>query len=61
MRSKIEILDLSNEFVVTTFSYEKFLTLDNSKDIEGYTLRYREDPILLDPRNKNLGARLIIN
>jgi hypothetical protein len=24
-------------------------------------LRYREDPILLDPRNKSLGARLIIN
>ena len=61
LRSKIEILDLSNEFVVTAFSYEKFLTLDNSKDNEGFTLRYREDPILLDPRNKSLGARLIIN
>ena len=24
-------------------------------------LEYREDPILLDPRNKDLGARLIIN
>ena len=61
LRSKIEILDLSNEFVVTAFSYEKFLTLDNAKDNEGFTLRYREDPILLDPRNKSLGARLIIN
>ena len=61
LRSKIEILDLSNEFVVTAFSHEKFLTLDNSKDNEGFTLRYREDPILLDPRNKSLGARLIIN
>mgnify|MGYP003953922955 CR=1 FL=1 len=61
LRSKIEILDLSNEFVVTAFSYEKFLTLDNAKDMRGYTLKYREDPIILDPRNKNLGARLIIN
>jgi folate-binding protein YgfZ len=61
LRSKIEILDLSNEFIVTAFSHEKFLTLDNAKDKEGYTLRYREDPILLDPRHKNLGARLIIN
>ena len=61
LRSKIEILDLSNEFVVTAFSYEKFLTLDNAKDYEGFTLKYREDPILLDPRNKSLGARLIIN
>ena len=61
LRSKIEILDLSNEFVVTAFSYEKFLTLDNAKDNEGFTLKYREDPIFLDPRNKQLGARLIIN
>jgi folate-binding protein YgfZ len=61
LRSKIEILDLSNEFVVTAFSYEKFLTLEKAKDNEGFTLRYREDPILLDPRNKSLGARLIIN
>ena len=27
----------------------------------GFTIKYREDPIILDPRNKNLGARLIIN
>ena len=27
----------------------------------GFTFKYREDPIILDPRNKSLGARLIIN
>ena len=26
-----------------------------------FHFKYREDPILLDPRNKFLGARLIIN
>jgi len=61
LRSQIEILNLSNEFVVTAFSHEKFLTFDNSKDQPGFTLKYREDPIFLDPRNKDLGARLIIN
>jgi folate-binding protein YgfZ len=61
LRSKVEILNLSNEFVVAAFSNEKFRTFENSKDIEGYTIKYREDPILLDPRDKNLGARLIIN
>ncbi len=61
LRSKIEILNLSNEFVVAAFSYEKFMDFDKSKDIPGYTLKYREDPIFLDPRNKFLGARLIIN
>ena len=61
IRSNVEILNLSNEFVVASFGYEKYLSIDGSKDILGFTMRYREDPIVLDPRNKNLGARLIIN
>jgi len=61
LRSKVEILNLSNEFVVAAFSHEKFLTFDDAKDQPGYTIKYREDPIFLDPRNKELGARLIIN
>ena len=61
LRSKVEILNLSNEFVVASFSYEKFMTFDEAKDILGFTIKYREDPIFLDPRNKFLGARLIIN
>ena len=61
LRSKVEILNLSNEFVVAAFSHEKFLTFDEAKDSPGFTIRYREDPIFLDPRNKQLGARLIIN
>ena len=61
LRSKVEILNLSNEFVVAGMTYEKFLTFENSKDIEGFTIKYHEDPIFLDPRLKKLGARLIIN
>ena len=61
IRTKIEILNLSNEFVVASFGYEKYLNITGSKDVLGFTFKYREDPILLDPRNKYLGARLIIN
>ena len=61
LRSKVEILNLSNEFVVASFGYQKYLSLEGSKDILGFTFKYREDPIFLDPRNKNLGGRLIIN
>ncbi len=61
IRSKVEILNLSNEFVVANFGYEKYLSIKGSKNILGFTLKYREDPIILDPRNKDLGARLIIN
>ncbi len=61
LRSKVEILNLSNEFVVAAFSHEKFFTFDKAQDKSGFTIKYREDPIFLDPRNKQLGARLIIN
>ena len=61
LRSKVEILNLSNEFVVAAFAHKKFLKFDEAQDLSGFTLKYREDPIFLDPRNKHLGARLIIN
>jgi len=60
-RSDIEILNLSNEFVVAAFSYEKFISFDGAKDLPGNTFKYREDPVFLDPRHKKLGGRLIIN
>ena len=61
LRSKVQIMNLSNEFVVAAFNREKFLKFEGAKDTAGNTIKYREDSILLDPRNKNLGARLIIN
>ncbi len=61
LRSKVEILNLSNEFIIAAISKEKFLSLDGSKNIEGFTIKYNEDTIFIDPRIKKLGARLIIN
>ena len=61
LRSKVEILNLSNEFVVAAISKEKFLVFENSKDVIGNTIKYRSDPIFLDPRNTDLGGRMIIN
>ena len=61
LNSKIEILNLSNEFEVAVISKEKFLTLENARDTEGSTIKYNKDPVVLDPRSKNLGGRLIAN
>ncbi len=61
LNSKIEILNLSNEFEVAVISKEKFLALENAKDIVGNTVKYNGDPVTLDPRSKNLGGRLIAN
>ena len=61
LNSNIEILNLSNEFEVAVISKEKFLSLDGAKDIEGNTLKYNNDHVILDPRLKNLGGRIIAN
>tara|TARA_B100001540_G_C15806499_1_gene642309 strand:+ start:1787 stop:2662 length:876 start_codon:yes stop_codon:yes gene_type:complete len=61
LRSKVEILNLSNEFVVAALTDEKFYSIQNTNNNPGFTIKYREDPIILDPRNTKLGGRLIIN
>ena len=61
LNSKIEILNLSNEFEIAVISKEKFLTLKNSKDVEGNTIKYNDDTVTLDPREKKLGGRLVTN
>ena len=60
LRSKVEITNLSNEFVVAALLKDNFSEFkENSK--EGKTIKFREDPVILDPRCKKLGARIIIN
>ena len=53
IRSNVEILNLSNEFVVAAFSHEKFLSIEGARDELGYTFKFNEDHVFLDPRNKN--------
>ena len=61
LRSKVEILNLSNEFVIAVISKERFLDMENSNSNAGSTIKFREDNIFLDPRNIELGARLVTN
>tara|TARA_B100000965_G_scaffold378333_1_gene373149 strand:+ start:397 stop:1278 length:882 start_codon:yes stop_codon:yes gene_type:complete len=60
LRSEIEINNLSNEFVVAALSKNKFPEFNKIKG-NGMTIKFREDPIMLDPRCDKLGARIIIN
>ena len=61
LNSKIEITNLSHKFQVAVISNEKFISINNSKNQEGATITYRDDPFFIDPRNKKLGARGIVN
>ena len=61
LNSKIEITNLSHKFQVVVINNEKFISINNSKNLEGTTITYRDDPFFIDPRNKKLGARGIVN
>ena len=61
LRSKVDILNLSNEFVISVISKKKFLTLSKIQNTSTNTIKFNEDTIMLDPRTSQLGARLIIN
>ena len=60
LRSKVEIINLSNEFVVAALSMENFTEFNKNNNL-GVTIKFREDPVILDPRCIKLGARIVIN
>ena len=61
LRSKVEITNLSNEFVVAALSKDKFSEFEKNNNKIGMTIKFREDPVILDPRCIDLGARIVIN
>ena len=61
LRSRVKIDDVSSNFVVGNISVENFKNLLDKKEINGNTIYFRDTPIFLDPRNNQLGARIISN
>ena len=59
LRSKIEITDISANNVIGLISSEKFLDIQESENKTDDTIEFRDSPLFLDPRNKNLGARIL--
>ncbi len=59
LRSKVEITDISTNYVIGLISSEKFLDIQESENKTDDTIEFRGSPLFLDPRNKNLGARIL--
>ena len=59
LRSKIEITDISTDYVIGLISSGKFLDIQESENKTDDTIEFRDSPLFLDPRNKNLGARIL--
>jgi len=59
LRSKIEITDISKDYVIGLINSEKFLDIQKNENKTGDTIKFRGSPLFLDPRNNNLGARIV--
>ena len=59
IRSKVEIKDLSSNYVVGVMNFDNFKIIQKELGKEETTLEYRESPIFVDPRDNDLGARII--
>jgi len=61
LRSKIEIQNLSSNYVVGIINKEKFNDIQKSISSSNQTLIYRDGPCFMDPRSENMGARILSN
>tara|TARA_B100000686_G_C16546337_1_gene840115 strand:- start:74 stop:964 length:891 start_codon:yes stop_codon:yes gene_type:complete len=59
LRSKVDFIDLSEKYVAAVISLEKFKEIENSEISIGKRINYQDDPVYVDPRNINLGAKII--
>ena len=59
IRSKVEIKDLSSDYVIGVINFENFKIIQRDLGKQETTLEYRESPIFIDPRDNDLGARII--
>ena len=59
IRSKVEITDLSSDYAIGVINLENFKTIQSEMGKNDLTIQYRNSPIFIDPRNNELGARII--
>tara|TARA_B110000438_G_scaffold260284_1_gene270258 strand:- start:840 stop:1715 length:876 start_codon:yes stop_codon:yes gene_type:complete len=54
LRSKVNLVDVSNKYTSLIISLEKFKKINTAQDLKFYSI------IFLDSRNENLGAKIIL-
>lgn len=59
LRAKINLIEMSKKYITIVISLEKFEELIKVKPIKGLTSTYNKNLIYIDPRNVNLGAKII--
>ena len=60
LRSKVTLEDVSSEYISLAISLQKFTEISKDKILKGYTLKHKDTLIYLDPRNQNLGGKIVL-
>jgi len=59
LRTKVDLIDLSEKYAAAVISLEKFKEMDTSSSLKGSTVNHQDDLVYIDPRSDKLGAKII--
>ena len=59
LRSKVNLINVSEKYNSIIISLEKFKEITKNESLRGFTSIYNKETMFIDPRNENLGARII--
>ena len=59
LRTKVDLIDLSEKYAAAVISLEKFREMDASSSLKGSTVNHQDDLVYIDPRSDKLGAKII--
>ena len=59
LRSKVNLINVSEKYRCIIVTLEKFKEINKNETLKGFTTTCNEEIIYIDPRNKNLGAKVI--
>jgi len=60
LRSKVNLDNVSEEYAALSISLEKFKKISKSQTTKGTTVTFNQNIFYVDPRNENLGAKIIL-
>jgi folate-binding protein YgfZ len=60
LRSKVNLTNVSKKYTTIVISLEKFKEIYESKSSKGLTSIYKKNPMYIDSRNENLGAKILL-
>jgi len=59
LRSKVDLIDVSKQYTAIVISLKKFEEISKTKSSKGLASTFNKNLIYVDPRNENLGAKIV--